>query len=217
MIRHFMLLGAILTLMLTPTSLLHADVVANSPLTSTGAQLAETSVGSFVADALKESVSAPIALVAAGCLRDVTIPQGKVSIPDILLSVQYPDDKVAVIDLTGAEIRQALERSLSIYPQKNLGFLQVSGLHIVAQPESPRGHRIISIALDKGTFSDEGKYQVATTTPIANGAYGYFTIWSKAEITKGNSVTVRQAIEGYLQKHTSLDYSHADRIVLKED
>jgi 2',3'-cyclic-nucleotide 2'-phosphodiesterase (5'-nucleotidase family) len=216
MVKRLILVVVLFFVSLVMGGLAHADLIAKSPLTSVGAQLGETSIGDLVADAIRDSVHAPIGLLAAGSLREVTIPKGKADASDIRQCIQYPDDKIVVMELTGAEIRQALERSVSIYPQKNLGFLQVSGIRVVIRPENAKGNRIASLAMDSGPFSDDAKYQVATTVPVANGAYGYFTIWDKAEIAKAKTITISQALTDFLAASPSFDYSQADRIVVKK-
>src|SRR5436853_6801881 len=39
--------------------------------------------------------------------------------------LQFPTDEIVVVNLTGAELKQALERSVSLYPQPTPSFLQL--------------------------------------------------------------------------------------------
>ena len=79
---------------------------------------------------MRAFAKADIAFIAASELKakDQPIPAGKVSASDLGDLVSYSDDPLAVLKLTGAQIKQALEKAVSIYPQPNLGFLQVSGM-----------------------------------------------------------------------------------------
>ena len=110
----------------------HADVESSSSLSSVGCQVRETALGDLAADAVRTVGGTPIALIPAGGFREITIPKGKVKSEDILECLQYPDDRLVVIELTGEQLTRALERSVSVYPQKNLGFLQARGMSSAA-------------------------------------------------------------------------------------
>ena len=90
----------------------------------------ETAAGDLVADAVRDATKAQIAFVAASELKPSSepIPAGSVSSSDVAALISYPNDPLAILRIDGKTIRQALEKSVSIYPQRNLGFLQVSGL-----------------------------------------------------------------------------------------
>ncbi len=96
----------------------------------------ETAIGDLFADAVRSAVKADIAFVAASELRvkDAPIPAGEVAVTDITAFASYPDDPLAEVRLTGKAVKQALEKSVSIYPQPSLGFLQVSGLRFTIDP-----------------------------------------------------------------------------------
>lgn len=214
--RYFWLVGVLTATLLSCMCFASSKIETVSPLTSVGSQNAETSLGDLVADSVRASASVPIAFVAAGTLREVTISKGAADSSAVSQCIQYPDDKIVILELKGSEIRQAIERSLSVYPQKNLGFLQISGLRIIANAAASKGSRITTISLDSGAFSDESKYTVATTYPVATGAYGYFTIWDKGNVAKGKDLSISEALNKFLASKTSLDYSQANRIVFKK-
>jgi len=209
-------------LALTPILALAAGLLAvaevNSPsdLSSVGCQVRETGLGDLVADAVRAEAGTSVALVPAGGLREITIPKGKVKAEDVLKCLQYHDDRIAVIELTGAQLTAALERSVSIHPQKNLGFLQVSGIEFKFDPKLPKGSRLMSVMVGKEKIANERKYRVGTTKPLADGAYGYFTIWGKGLKPEIKDKTTAQAVTKFLSGQASVDYQKPNRILAKE-
>jgi len=198
---------------------LAASVNSESPLGTVGVQKSEVSLGDLVTDAVRTSLEADIALVSASELkeRDVQIPKGKVSTQDVVAFIAYTDDPLVEMRLTGKQIRQALERSVLIYPQKNLGFLQVSGLRFSFDPSKPQGSRVTSVRIgDKGgkPLSDDETYSVGMTSSLANGALGYWKIWSKNDIARPTQKTIPQAVEEFFSSRSSINYSNLNRIIV---
>lgn len=190
-------------------------VESSSPVSSVGCQLQETSLGDLAADAVRTAGSTTLALIPAGAFKEISLPEGNIKNSDILKCLQYPEDKITVIELTGAQLLNALERSVSIYPQKNLGFLQVSGMEFQFDPGSTKGSKILSVKVDGKDLDKEGKYKVATTESFASGAYGYFTIWGKNLNKKSIDKTTSGALETFLQNHKTIDYGELNRIKRK--
>ena len=188
-----------------------ADVQSSSPLTSVGVQTQETSLGDLIADAVRAAAGTPIAIIPAGGLREITIPAGAIPTSEIVKCLQYPNDEVAVITLTGGQLLKALERSVSIYPQKNMGFLQVSGLTFSFDPSAQKESRVKSASIGAEGVAPNRSYRVATTKPLADGAYGYFTIWKDATLEM-KAKTISQAATDFLAQRTSVDYRVLNRI-----
>ena len=214
-LRQATLLIAILTLTAIGGSA--AGVESPSALSSVGSQTRETELGDLVADAARSAAGTPVALIPAGSLREITIPKGQVKTDEVLKCLQYPDDQVVVIELTGDQLTRALERSVSIYPQKNMGFLQVSGLVFAFNPKDPKGSRVSSVTVGRQKVANERRYRVATTKPLADGAYGYFTVWGSKLPRELKGKTVAQAVSVFLSQRSSVDYRAKNRILLKKE
>lgn len=202
-------------LILAVLGIVFADVESPSDLSSVGSKIRETSLGDLVTDAVKSAAGAPVVLFPAGGLKEITIPKGTVKTEDVLKCLQYPDDQVVVIEITGDQLTKALERSVFIYPQKNMGFLQVSGMAFTFGPDSPRGSRIISVTIGGQEVVSDRKYRIGMTEPLASGAYGYFTIWGKDQPRELKDKTVAQAVSEFLSQRSSVDYQTANRILQK--
>ena len=194
-----------------------AAINSPSDLSSVGCQIREVCLGDLVADAVKSQCGAPAALIPAGSLREITIPKGNFKVEDILKCLQYPDDKLVVMVLTGDQILRGLERSVAVYSQKNLGFLQVSGIAFKFDPDATKGSKVLTATIGGETISKDRKYRIATTASLAYGAYGYFTIWGKDQPKETKDITTEQAVENFLSGKDSVNYQNLNRIVAKSE
>jgi 2',3'-cyclic-nucleotide 2'-phosphodiesterase (5'-nucleotidase family) len=193
-----------------------ASVTSDGPLATAGAGKAEVSLGDLVADAIRNALTTDVGIISASELkeRDVQIPSGKVATEDVTPFIAYTDDPIVEMRLTGRQIKQALERSLVIYPQKNLGFLQVSGIRFTFDPARPQENRVTSVRIGDKPLSDSQKYSVAMTSSMANGALGYWKIWSKNDRARETQITLPQAIDSFFSSRSTINYSTLNRIII---
>ena len=196
-----------------------AAATAPAALTSVDSDVKETELGSLVSDALRAlDEKAQIAFFPAGSLKDATIPEGEIKTDDARACLKFPEDKTAILELSGDQVLRALERSVGTLPQKNQGFLQVSGVSFAANLKSPKGSRVSNVKVGKEDLDKEKKYRVITSAPLAKGGHGYFTIWDKKAIeqSKADEISVSSAVEQFLGKQSTLDYRDNKRIVVKD-
>jgi len=186
-----------------------------SPLGNKDVAKVETAVGDLATDAVRRLLRTDFAFCAASELKpkDPPIPAGKVSSSDIEPLISYPDDPLAILELTGKAIKLALERSVSIQPQPNLGFLQVSGLQFAFDPKKPSGERVTSIKVGGSPINENATYTVAVTNSMANGALGYWKVWGQDRVKdRRPTATIVKAVEAHLKANSKIDYSTLDRI-----
>lgn len=209
-------LGALLVLAASPA--VYAEdiqVQSASALGNRDPERSETAIGNLVTDAVRRELRTDVAFIAASEMKpkDPPFPAGKISSNEIAGLISYSDDPLAVLQLTGKAIRQAIERSVSIYPQPNLGFLHVSGLRYTIDPERPAGSRVTSILVGSGPVVDDATYTVAMTNSMANGALGYWKVWNESQIKERRPGTsIPGAIESYFRANPRIDYSNLDRL-----
>ncbi len=98
--------------------------------------------------------------------------------------LQYQTDEIVIVTLTGAQIRQAFERSVSFFPQPNSSFLQVSGFEITFAKNPETSPRVLSVTAKGSKLEDTKSYTIAMPSSLGRGALGYFKIWDKSKITK---------------------------------
>jgi 2',3'-cyclic-nucleotide 2'-phosphodiesterase (5'-nucleotidase family) len=144
------------------------------------------------ADVLKTFAGADGAFIAAGMLKD-----GYDRSQDLSTMLLYPEDHVMLVKLTGAQVREALERSVSLYPQPNTSFLQLAGFEATFNKNAAEGHRLTAVTAGGAPISNTASFLVAMPARLAQGGYGYFKIWDKPDIVKSfDPSTVESVLKG---------------------
>ena len=166
---------------------------------------AESSLGSFVADVMRERAGADIAIENAGGLR-WDIPAGEVNkghVLDALPFVNY----LWTFEMTGAQIREVLEHSFSLIH----GMAQVSGLRAVYDMRRPAGRRIVELQIGGQPVDDRRVYRAAVTSFIAEGGDEYYTLMKSQPIEKGPLLS--EIVMDYFRKHHEVSPPQAGRLV----
>ncbi|RKH68291.1 bifunctional metallophosphatase/5'-nucleotidase [Corallococcus llansteffanensis] len=136
----------------------------------------ETNLGSFLADAYREVTAADVALVNGGFIRaDEVFFPGPLTERD-LLSIAPFQEQVAVVQVRGAVLLQALENgvSLSAEDEEPGRFPQVSGLRFAFDVCQPAGHRVVDVTVGGKPLRPEATYTLATNESLAaHGIDGY--------------------------------------------
>lgn len=166
---------------------------------------AESSLGSFVADAMRERAGADVAIENAGGLR-WDIPAGEVTkghVLDALPFVNY----LWVYEMTGAQVREVLEHSLTLVH----GMAQVSGLRAVYDMRRPEGNRLVELQIGGRPAEDGKTYRVAITSFIAQGGDEYYTLMKSQPIEKGPLLS--DVLTDYVRKRREIKPPQAGRLV----
>jgi 2',3'-cyclic-nucleotide 2'-phosphodiesterase (5'-nucleotidase family) len=142
------------------------------------------------ADVLRESSGADGAFLAAGLVKE------SYKSDNLATLLQYPTDELVLVSLRGSQIRQAFERSVSLYPQPNTSFLQISGFEVVFSKSGAPGQRIVGITAKGAKLDDEQTYTIAMPNTLGRGGLGYFKIWDKSKIVKTFDQTVEDVLRG---------------------
>lgn len=137
----------------------HTDVelTINNPATGERAvRSGETNLGDLCADAYRQVLGADIGIVNGGGVR-AGIKPGNITYNDTL-TVHPFGNMGCVAEVTGQQIKDALEMASRNYPKESGGFLQVSGIKYTIKTSVPS-----SVQVDeKGNFVKvAGAYRVA--------------------------------------------------------
>ncbi len=143
---------------------------------------AESSLGDFVADVMREATGAAAAVHNAGGLR-ADIPEGEVTNGHVLDALPFLNTVVEV-DLTGAQLREVLEQGLTL----ERGLVQTSGLRGAYDLSRPGGRRLVSIEIEGRPLEDARVYRVATNSFVAQGGDLYATFLKTPPRDTGRSV-----------------------------
>lgn len=143
------------------------------------------------ADIVLASSGADLALLPAGMMyRDF---KGN----DLSKLFKYPGDTIVVSKITGAKLNIALERSVSLYPHGNAGFLQIAGMTVTFDPDKPKNSRITNVRIGTTNLVANKEYRVAMPISLARGGYGYFASWDKKAIVRTlDGITLESLLKG---------------------
>lgn len=186
------------------------NVKAESELTTKDIGAKESAIGNYVADALRHETKADLSLIAASYFTsDLKFAKGDVSLSEFLKVLEYKDDSVSIVKLTGAQILKALEHGMYLFPKSNSGFLQFSGMVVTIDSDAEKEKRVLSVKIEGSSLENSKTYKVAMPTPLANGALAYFKIWKKDDIDKEASKkledkTLGSLITQYLKERKSI-------------
>ncbi|HEY3284256.1 MAG TPA: 5'-nucleotidase [Armatimonadota bacterium] len=190
---------------------------APSPIVGEGAVTKETPLGNLVADAVRnaaKSEKVDAALVPAGSLTETALPEGQVSDEAIRKALAFPDDRVVAVKLTGEQIKKALERSVSLYPKKFLGYLQVSGITFSFKDgDVPEGSRVVNVRIAGVPLDLKKEYVVAMPEPLGvMGDHGYKAVWGKPQVVARLKTTLLDAVVDSVRTQQKLMAKVEDRI-----
>lgn len=148
------------------------------------------------ADVLREATGADIAFIPAGMIRPLD------SVQDLAQILQYPTDLVGVVKISGTQVRQALERSVSLLPLGSSSFLQLSGIEATYSKSAPAEKRITSVMVGTAKLDDAKEYRIAMPMALARGGLGYFKVWKSDQIEKMPEQTLESILSGKKSTNT---------------
>jgi len=134
----------------------------------------EAAIGNLIADALRWSAQSDVAVTNGGGIRGGKIyPAGStLTRRDVLTELPF-GNRLLTIDISGADLKAAIENGLSQLPNPSGRFPQVSGLKIEADVSRPPGNRVTAIKVGDAPLDAGKTYSVATNDFIARGGDGY--------------------------------------------
>lgn len=166
----------------------------------------ETNLGNAITDAMRLVSGAPIALENGGGIR-ASIDEGEITLEEVLQVLPFGNE-VATVTLTGEQLREIIQRSVS-EPAPFGGFLQVSGLKVVAEDGD-----LAELTANGEAIDPNGTYQVATNAFLLEGGDGYDTF------TEGRDpyyvgTKLDTAFVQYLSEHETIAPEIEGRIVIR--
>lgn len=169
----------------------------------------ESGLGDLVTDAMREAVGADIAFQNNGGLR-ADLAEGEVTRGDIYEVMPF-DNTIVTMDLTGAQVRRALEEGL-----RGGRITQVSGLRFSFDLSRPEMDRLTVLLDGGGAPLDTARvWKVAVNNFMAGGGDDYFTLMA-GKNSQDTQVLVRDALEKFVKARcaggATLDYPGRGRI-----
>lgn len=185
----------------------------------------ETNLGNLIADGMVWKMKqffpeTTIALQNGGGIR-ASIEQGDITMGDIRTVLPFNNTLVA-IKVTGQELYEALENSVSEYPKDDGRFLQVSGIKFKFDPAQPAGERVwhVEVLNTDGEYEPldfEKMYTVATNSFTAQGGDFYDSL--KRAYEDGRMINIDipdfEVFSEYVKEHSPVDPKVEGRIVIE--
>jgi len=155
----------------------------------------ETNLGNLITDAIRTLSGAEIALTNGGGIR-ASIEAGEITIEEVLEVLPF-GNTVVVKEIKGSDIISCLEHGVSLYPEPNGSFPQVSGLSFTINPDKPPGERVRAVQVNGKLLQPDQTYTVATNDFMAAGGDGY--IWFALAKSVGELGGLDEVLIEYLQ------------------
>jgi len=137
----------------------------------------ETNVGNLIADIMLERTKsikgqeAEIALTNAGGIR-TQLKAGDITKKDLYTLLPFPNTLV-VVEVTGEELKKALENGVSKVEEAAGRFPQISGMSFTYNPAKPAGERVVEVKVAGQPLDLKKTYKLATNDFLAAGGDGY--------------------------------------------
>ena len=159
------------------------EVIGHTAARMNRRYIEESDIGNLFADAFLAIAGTDIAFIHGGSLRK-DLPGGEIRVVDLLDSYPFVDD-VMVKEMSGAQIRRALEQSFTL----ERGLLQVAGLKITYDLSQPEGQRLVSVEYDGAPLEDAERLTVAAPGFLAEGGDLYTMFAESESIRSAGKVT----------------------------
>ncbi|WP_338556514.1 5'-nucleotidase C-terminal domain-containing protein [Paenibacillus sp. KS-LC4] len=156
----------------------------------------ETNLGNLIADSLRSITKADIAITNGGGIR-ASIDEGTITLGEIITVLPF-GNQIVTLNVTGADIKAALENGVSDYPNPKGAFPQVSGISFKIDTAKAKGSRVHSVSVGGAPLDAKKQYTLATNDFIAAGGdeYTMFASYPQA----GMFGALDEALTGYLRE-----------------
>ena len=142
----------------------------------------ETGFGNLVTDALRAATDSDLALTNGGGIRGDTVYEPGTELTRKVILTELPFGNSTVkLEMTGAQLRAALEHGVSAIEDGAGRFPQVSGMTFSFDASKPVGSRIVDVSVNGASLDPAATYTLATNDYIAGGGDGY-TPLAKAKV-----------------------------------
>lgn len=171
----------------------------------------ETNLGNFISDILLTSVNADCAMLNSGSFRsDVKHEKGEFKVRDLKKILPFLDEAV-VIQVTGEQLLQALENSVSQYPLHEGRFCQIAGMQFAFDPLKPSGERIDPrlVQVQDEDLDLKKDYNLVTKSYLKQGKDGFETFLDCPVIIDEENIPVLfSLVENHFKSISNLKKGH---------
>lgn len=140
----------------------------------------EHALGDFVADAQRNLTRADVAIMNNGGVR-ADLAAGPITYGRLFAVMPF-DNRVVVLQVTGAQLREVLEYAL----RNGAPSIHVSGMTVRYDPRRPAGERVREVRLGDGKkLVDDRRYRLAVNDFMVTGGDGFTMLADKPRLSSG--------------------------------
>jgi len=141
----------------------------------------ETAIGNLIADAMRQGVKADVALTNGGGIRGDKTYEAGITLTRRDIQTELPfGNRTVKLELTGAQLREALEHGVSRVEEGAGRFPSVSGMTVTWTRNAPAGQRVKEVLVNGAPLDLKATYTLATNDFVAGGGDGY-TVFTEAK------------------------------------
>ena len=178
----------------------------------------ETSLGNLIADAILAKTKGDrvqVVLINAGGIRN-SFPLGDITMGNVLEALPF-GNTITRVELTGKQLKEALESGVSMAEKEEGRFPQVAGIRFVWDVKLPAGKRVTKIEVKdaSGNFqllNPKEIYRIATNNFLASGGDGYRTFAEGKNLLE-TGYLLSDAIAEYISANSPVQPKIENRIV----
>lgn len=176
----------------------------------------EAAIGNLIADAMRDVTGADVAFMNGGGIRaDKEYAAGsEITRKDILTELPFGNVTV-VADVSGKQLRDALENSVSKLEDGAGRFAQVSGMKVEVDATKPAGERVVSAMVGDKSLDDASTYKLATNDFVIGGGDGFVSLVDAAANAKRGQLVANDVMV-YVKKLGTVDAKVEGRITIKQ-
>jgi len=177
----------------------------------------EAAIGDLVADAIRHATGAQIAITNGGSLRgNRTYPAGHAFTRRDVLSELPFGNRTVLVEITGRDLKAALENGVSDIDSRSGRFPQVSGLRMVVDHRAPSGERIKSLEHAGKPVEPDATYKVASNDFLLAGGDGYTSLArGRILIGKTDGRLLADVVMSYIRSLKTIDTKAEGRITFE--
>jgi len=166
----------------------------------------ESELGDVIADAMLWKTHAQVAFENAGGIRG-DIDAGPITRGELITAAPFINS-LYTMKLTGAQIRQVLEQSLTL----KVGMMQVAGLRARYDLGKPEYQRLVSVEIAGQSLQDNKTYSVATNSFVALGG-DHYEMFKDGTDRNDTGLLVHDLLVEYLRAKKTIEAPPAGRMV----
>ncbi|MEM9434431.1 MAG: 5'-nucleotidase C-terminal domain-containing protein [Pseudomonadota bacterium] len=154
----------------------------------------ESAFGNLTVDAMRAETGADVAITNGGGIRgDTTYEPGTViTRRDVLTELPF-GNKTVLLEVSGADVKAALENGVSAIEDGGGRYPHVSGMTFSFNPALDAGSRVLDVKVAGAALDEGATYLLATNDFMGDGGDGYAMFAGKPSIIEENAAELMAA------------------------